>query len=89
VPLGFQSETLRWRGILESPEPSSQGGSAGSNPVGATRIRLWRIRWQKPPLSGGFCVLTGGAPVVFGPGALAAWSLGVNATCLVGAVVSR
>ena len=28
-PLGFQSETLRWRGILESPEPSSQGGSVG------------------------------------------------------------
>ncbi len=26
-PLGFQSETLRWRGILESPEPSSQCGS--------------------------------------------------------------
>ena len=51
-PLGFQSETLRWRGILESPEPSSQGGSVGSNPVGATRIRLRRIRSKKPPLWG-------------------------------------
>jgi hypothetical protein len=38
------------------PEPSSQGGSAGSSPVGATRTRLRRVRWQKPPLSGGFCL---------------------------------
>ena len=76
-PLGFQSETLRWRGILESPEPSSQGGSVGSNPVGATRIRLRRIRSKKPPLCGGFflretarrrvcCAFTGRALVGLG-----------------------
>ena len=62
-PLGFQSETLRWRGILESPEPSSQGGSAGSNPVGATRTRLRRVRFQKPLAVGAVAWIAPGAGV--------------------------
>ena len=51
VPDGFLAETLRWRVAARSPEPSSQGGSVGSNPFGATN--------QNPLRRKGFCACRG------------------------------